>query len=1676
MVLDSRASTGLASCEWTAPHDGDATVTHDAASATGRGRAMHVASPEGAGLVWALRRVAKGMPPDSGATPDDGGIGEDPVASMLEVGNMGGLGLARPPAGVSESEAAHHSASLEHSAMMGPVSLLQVSGDSHGAVEAGGDPPVDAHHYLSGHVAWDAAHPSHAGHTDRGGVARAAQHVVDQAGDSMRHLHPVEAAHVARHVHTSLGGLADTAGLTEHHSSRAHAVGTDHVESLARGLVSANVTADAAGGHPAPVGTEAVCPTAATPFPTYFPGRTAWLRHELNGAGAFVLGSLQHVAGPATGAAKIQVYGREGGLDYDRIWIADALKPWRFQVGEVVLLRGFREPGNTGLFEVVARPYRNTLQLGEMLPTTVREGRTAWLTPEVSGGAGGGGGALYGCYGEVVGPAAPSRPMAVHRRGVVCADVALHPERLEAGELVRMRGFAQAGNAGTFRLANSSLVHAPSSRERGSMLCLQLEDARPCEGGRIPWLRREENGRGAVVAGSRGRETLPSHRGAVVRVSGLESGLERGGAGREARAGFTELARWPLTEEGLPARNATRYDGPDALWVDPALGGASLFAEDEVVLLHGFEAPGNMGRFRVARLVGNTTLVLREVDPRDEVCPQVHRPSIEDLIPPITDVTHAIDTAEHERLRVRHLPRSPPHPRPPPPPRPCPKNCSYDQGVCVDGECRCEPTWRGVACDTPQIPCPFNCSGQGTCDETTGRCVCDATWGGAACDHRALPCPMDCSGHGTCSALTGKCTCEGTWSGVGCHLRVLPCPHNCTDSQGRCDYTRGKCVCEPTWRGMACATPQIACPLNCSGHGTCAPDSGRCDCELTWHGIACNKRVSTCPADCVDSAHGECDEDTGQCVCRRAWTGIDCSRPHCGEHGTMRLDGSCECDPGWYAPVQDAVCELAPEECPCTRRCVADMSQQDTCSGHAYGCSVEGKCLCRHHWAGGKCEIPLIRTGEINQRNHPDAITQSRFPDRGMLLCRAAFAIYAMCRDPEALQGMVNRDDIMCVLHLNGVPVDSPAEQEKMVRVALLSHDKNGDGLLAFNEFITACAATSDPLVNRAVKWAFTDIDLEHDGVITEDEVVRKLKIRDERKRPNVMLPQPIRSVPADQDSGGLADMGRSYAEARRESAQSGAASSAGGSGSGSGPGGSANTAQSGKNATAGGHGSAAASAGPGEEAARDSLERMKREVHVPQEDQSGAWPHEGATTPPKRAGGLHQLQEGELRYRVGEAGMREEGVGSGSGLWGGKASPQGDATKDDRESASDGVGEGQSSPRHEQGGRPHARQGGTAEGHDGKHPQSSDTSNAGGAGAGGTSSGQGQESSGASSAAGGAGGESESPIRDNDYELHVDRTSKGGRQAGEGVGSPEMFARGIPPSVGEENKTEVVGDSTLSEGDATPLPEGAEMPGTGMEDREDEAEKWMDRCDKNFDAMCDEEEFPDMVAGDCPECLCLACSKGVQPSSDDKDGVKWCAVFPDAPGMRGPCGKGGRPPHGGGDENGGVGDPQALSDFEGDGGSDGSGSAGGSGRGDDDGGGDEDDKDKGGDDGGGGGGGPPGSSSTSTTTSSTSSGGGPDGSGAPPGDFPTQPGEPSPTNIPIPNPYSWCDMDNPFGNPFCPTPNPQFNILVRAAAAVAGAPIAMCVDNRPRGCCACGWAVLRADQDDDSRHYSPRD
>lgn len=59
-------------------------------------------------------------------------------------------------------------------------------------------------------------------------------------------------------------------------------------------------------------------------------------------------------------------------------------------------------------------------------------------------------------------------------------------------------------------------------------------------------------------------------------------------------------------------------------------------------------------------------------------------------------------------------------------------SCS-SHGVCIHGECHCNPGWGGNSCEILKTMCPDQCSGHGTYQAESGTCTCDANWTGPDC-------------------------------------------------------------------------------------------------------------------------------------------------------------------------------------------------------------------------------------------------------------------------------------------------------------------------------------------------------------------------------------------------------------------------------------------------------------------------------------------------------------------------------------------------------------------------------------------------------------------------------------------------------------------------------------------------------------------------------------------------------------------------------------------------------------------------------------------------------------------------------------------------------------------------------------------------------------------------------
>ncbi|XP_036446282.1 N-acetylglucosamine-1-phosphodiester alpha-N-acetylglucosaminidase [Colossoma macropomum] len=133
-----------------------------------------------------------------------------------------------------------------------------------------------------------------------------------------------------------------------------------------------------------------------------------------------------------------------------------------------------------------------------------------------------------------------------------------------------------------------------------------------------------------------------------------------------------------------------------------------------------------------------------------------------------------------------------------------PEDCSQ-HGVCVDGQCECQPGWTGPTCDN--LTCqPAACGDHGMC--TPDGCVCDAGWMGANCSQECAAgfygdgCNQTCTcvNGGSCDSVHGRCSCPAGFYGDSCEEECplgfygLHClqPCQCSD-MCPCDPVTGSC-------------------------------------------------------------------------------------------------------------------------------------------------------------------------------------------------------------------------------------------------------------------------------------------------------------------------------------------------------------------------------------------------------------------------------------------------------------------------------------------------------------------------------------------------------------------------------------------------------------------------------------------------------------------------------------------------------------------------------------------------------------------------------------------------------------------------------------------------------------------------------------------------------------------
>eukprot|EP01059_Diplonema_ambulator_P013923 TRINITY_DN24636_c0_g1_i1.p1 TRINITY_DN24636_c0_g1~~TRINITY_DN24636_c0_g1_i1.p1 ORF type:complete len:2314 (+),score=527.02 TRINITY_DN24636_c0_g1_i1:266-7207(+) len=322
----------------------------------------------------------------------------------------------------------------------------------------------------------------------------------------------------------------------------------------------------------------------------------------------------------------------------------------------------------------------------------------------------------------------------------------------------------------------------------------------------------------------------------------------------------------------------------------------------------------------------------------------------------------------------------------------CNGHGTCSEGLTGNGSCKCDPQWRGAACDTCQddyygydcaSPCPGHpntCGNKGTCDSGitgTGTCTCkqdpvEGYWGPSSgctdCDdaHYGPQCNIQCvskgvcSGHGSCNsgmAGDGLCVCDIGWTSSQCNIR---CPgsnatHECGGS-GTC-LANGTCAClNVNFRLPDCTqcvdgkTGPLCtdnCPANaigqsCGGNGVCNRD-GTCTCNVGYANSQTPGDAPACQSMCPGgvlspcSGNGICNQDLATCECfddsvRGHWDGALCDT----------------CKAGWSGrPNATSIgCRLA---CP---------GGANECNGH--GKCLEGMCFCDSAWCGIACQTKAV--------------------------------------------------------------------------------------------------------------------------------------------------------------------------------------------------------------------------------------------------------------------------------------------------------------------------------------------------------------------------------------------------------------------------------------------------------------------------------------------------------------------------------------------------------------------------------------------------------------------------------------------------------------------------------------------------------------------------------------------
>jgi len=199
---------------------------------------------------------------------------------------------------------------------------------------------------------------------------------------------------------------------------------------------------------------------------------------------------------------------------------------------------------------------------------------------------------------------------------------------------------------------------------------------------------------------------------------------------------------------------------------------------------------------------------------------------------------------------------------------------TMDCGTCTGGETcneqgqcatECTPSCTGRECgpDGCGGNCSTGCSGNETCNTTTGQCVCNPNCTGKECgpDGCGGNCSTGCSGNETCNTTTGQCVCNPACTGKecgpdGCGGTCSPgCSGNETCQDGVCVLT-----CDNTTCSLGCCSGNMCMPGN--SIGACGIDGNQCD--ICTGGDTCVSGTCATPVDPCNGVpvEGQCTSNT----------------------------------------------------------------------------------------------------------------------------------------------------------------------------------------------------------------------------------------------------------------------------------------------------------------------------------------------------------------------------------------------------------------------------------------------------------------------------------------------------------------------------------------------------------------------------------------------------------------------------------------------------------------------------------------------------------------------------------------------------------------------------------------------------------------------------------------------